>query len=111
MHDHEHEHHHEEEHLEAFTLFDEAGNEHHFVLLAELEKETQNYWVCEEIFVENEEIKDFGDLYLFKKATDEEGNVYLDSIEDENEFNEVIKIWEDMTSEEIVEDDSENVDN
>ncbi|MCD6104182.1 MAG: DUF1292 domain-containing protein [Thermosipho sp. (in: Bacteria)] len=112
---HEHEHEHEHEHMEAFTLYDEEGNEHNFVLLGELEREQNEYWVCEEIFVEGEDIKDFGDLYIFKKTTDEEGNIYLDSIEDENEFNEAVKLWEDMgsTDFEILEesDESEDVDN
>jgi uncharacterized protein YrzB (UPF0473 family) len=104
--------------MEAFTLYDEEGNEHNFVLLGEIEKDQNEYWVCEEIFVERDDIKDFGDLYIFKKATDEDGNIYLDSIEDENEFNEVVKLWEDMGSSdfEILEEqdeseESEDVDN
>ena len=36
-HEHDHEHNHEEEHIDAFTLVDEEGNEHNFVLLGEVE--------------------------------------------------------------------------
>jgi uncharacterized protein YrzB (UPF0473 family) len=92
-HDHEHEHH---DHIDAFTLMDEEGNEHHFVLLGEVENKGKTYWVCEEIFVENDEVSEFGDTYLFVKTEDEDGNVFLDSIESEEEFNEVAKIWEEM---------------
>jgi len=51
-HEHDHEHNHEEEHIDAFTLVDEEGNEHNFVLLGEVENKGKTYWVCEEIFVE-----------------------------------------------------------
>lgn len=105
-HDHEHDHHHEHshehdhEHIDAFTLMDEENNEHHFVLLGEVENKGKNYWVCEEIFVENEEISEFGETFIFVKSEDADGNVYLDSIESEEEFNEVVKIWEDMMGDE-----------
>lgn len=96
----EHEHEHQHEHVDAFTLMDEDGNEHHFVRLGEVENRGKLYWVCEEIFVENEEIVDFGDTYIFVKTEDEGGNVFLDSIDDEEEFNEVAQIWEDMMGDE-----------
>lgn len=100
-HDHEHHHHeHEHDHIDAFTLMDEEGNEHHFVLLGEVENKGKVYWVCEEIFVENDEISEFGDTFLFVKSEDDEGNVFLDSIQDEEEFNEVVKVWEDMMGDE-----------
>jgi len=60
-HDHDHEHH---DHIDAFTLMDEEGNEHHFVLLGEVENKGKTYWVCEEIFVENDEVSEFGDTYF-----------------------------------------------
>lgn len=100
MFEHEHDHEHEHEHIDAFTLTDEQGNEHHFVRLGEIENKGKLYWVCEEIFVDGEEIVDFGDTYLFVKTEDEEGNVFLDSVDDEEEFNEVVKIWEDMMGDE-----------
>ncbi|HOK87877.1 MAG TPA: DUF1292 domain-containing protein [Fervidobacterium sp.] len=99
-HEHEHEQDHEEDHVDAFTLVDEEGNEHNFVLLGEVENKGKIYWVCEEIFVEDEEISDFGDTFLFSKSEDQEGNVFLDSIESEDEFNEVVKVWEDMVGDE-----------
>jgi len=99
-HHHEHEHEHNHDHIDAFTLVDEEGNEHHFVLLGEVENKGKTYWVCEEIFVENEEISEFGDTFLFVKSEDDDGNVLLDSIQDEEEFNEVVKIWEDMMGDE-----------
>ncbi|WP_184619027.1 DUF1292 domain-containing protein [Thermosipho japonicus] len=111
MHDHHHEHEHEHEHLEAFTLYDEEGNEHNFILLAEIENEGSDYWACEEIFVENEEITDFGELYIFKKTVDKEGNVFLDTIEDKDEFNRVAKMFEEMSDFEIVDEENEDIDN
>jgi len=99
-HHHDHDHEHEHDHIDAFTLTDEEGNEHHFVLLGEVENKGKTYWVCEEIFVENEEVSEFGDTYLFLKSEDDEGNVFLDSVQSEDEFNEVVKIWEDMMGDE-----------
>ncbi len=111
-HNHEHEHDHDE-HIDAFTLVDESGAEHHFVMLGEVENKGKTYWVCEEIFVEGEDIKEFGDTYLFKKNEDTEGNVFLDSIESEEEFNEVVKIWEEMMGDEefFIDADDEDIDN
>ncbi|MCD6102561.1 MAG: DUF1292 domain-containing protein [Thermotogae bacterium] len=86
----------EKEELDAFVLTDENGENHHFVLLGELSKNNKRYWICEEIVVaENGEIESFGDIYPFR-ITEDNGELYVDTIDDEEEFIDVSNAWNEM---------------
>lgn len=95
MHEHDHEHYHEhDEELEVFVLTDDKGEEKAFVFVAEIEDEGKTYWVCEEVEIQEDgSAKESGELYLFEK-TEEDGELYLSSIDDDEEFERVSKIWE-----------------
>ncbi len=85
------------EDLDVFVLTDEQGNEHHFVILAEIEDGMKKYWICEEIMVnEQGEIEQFGDVYPFEVKQAEDGSLYIDSVESEEEFERVSKAWEEL---------------
>lgn len=86
-----------EEDLDVFVLTDEQGHEHHFVVLAEIEDGMKKYWICEEIKVNEEgEIQQFGDIYPFEVKEAEDGGLYIDSVESEEEFERVSKAWEEL---------------
>ncbi len=85
------------EDLEVFVLTDESGQEHHFVLLAEIDDGGKRYWICEEIMVNEEgQIEEFGEVYPFLVKEDESGGLFVDSIESEEEFERVSKAWNEL---------------
>ncbi|ABV32903.1 MULTISPECIES: DUF1292 domain-containing protein [Pseudothermotoga] len=87
----------EKENFEVFVLTDENNVDHHFVLLAEIENSGKKYWVCEEIMVDEEgQITDFGEIYPFEVKKDDTGNLFVDSIETEEEFDRVSEAWNNM---------------
>lgn len=89
----------EKEELDAFVLSDENGENHHFVLLGEFEKNDKRYWICEEIVVaENGEIESFGDIYPFR-VTEGNGELYVDTVDNEEEFIDVSNTWNKIVEE------------
>lgn len=98
--DHEaYDHGHDDEY-EVFFLTDEKGDEKAFGFVAEIEDAGNVYWVCEELEIhEDGSATELGELYLFKK-TEENGELYLSSIDDDEEFERVAKIWEDFVESE-----------
>jgi len=94
------------EHIDVFALRDESGEEHFFVLLAEIEDSGSNYWVGENVDFDEEtnEITSEGNIYLFKSFEDEQGNQMLDSVTDE-ELQRVSKIWEQISNEVFLDSD------
>lgn len=87
----------QKEDFEVFVLTDENNVDHHFVLLAEIEDAGKKYWVCEEIMVdENGEIADFGEIYPFQVKEGENGELFVDSIETEEEFERVSTAWNEL---------------
>lgn len=97
---------HTHEHIDVFALKDESGEEHFFVLLAEIEDSGNDYWICENVEFDEEtnEITSKGNVYLFRSLEDEQGNQILDSVTDE-ELQRVSKIWEQMSDEVTTESD------
>ncbi|KUK03403.1 MAG: hypothetical protein XD58_0193 [Thermotoga sp. 50_1627] len=86
-----------QEDLDVFVLTDEEGHEHHFVILAEIEDGMKKYWICEEIMMNEEgEIEQFGDIYPFEVKEAEDGGLYIDSVQSEEEFERVSKAWEEL---------------
>ncbi|AKI96756.1 DUF1292 domain-containing protein [Kosmotoga pacifica] len=103
LHEHEHEH-----HYEMFAISDEDGNEHNFALITQLDVDDKRYWVCQEAFVEGEEVVGFDeDSYVvFRASEDENGNVILNSLDDE-EFEKVSKAWDEELSHIVGEEEEE----
>lgn len=87
------------EDMEFFTLTDEKGNENDFMFLKELEIDGKTYWICQEAIrdEENQELILDGVVAFFVEK--EEGKVYLNSIDDEEEFKKVSDVWESIEDE------------
>ncbi|ACR80806.1 MULTISPECIES: DUF1292 domain-containing protein [Kosmotoga] len=83
------------EHLEMFAITDEAGQEHNFALIEQFEHNGGLYWVCQEAFFEDDDKIRFDEesFVVFKAEQDDDGNLYLNSLEDE-EFESFQKAWE-----------------
>lgn len=87
----------QKEDFEVFVLTDEDNVDHHFVLLAEIEDSGKKYWICEEIMVDEKgEITDFGEIYPFQVKEGEDGGLFVDSIETDEEFERVSKAWNEL---------------
>lgn len=85
-----------EEETNLITLVDEDGNEHRFTLLNVLEVEGSKYAV---MFPETAEEEDDEEAIIFRIDTDEAGEEVLVDIEDDNEFDKVCQVLEDMYAE------------
>ncbi|MEA2065966.1 MAG: DUF1292 domain-containing protein [Thermotogota bacterium] len=84
-----------EEELEFFSITDENDEEQDFALIAEFETGGKTYWICQEAnFKDDNKVELNEDAYVaFRVERDEEGNAYLDSLDDE-EFNHLKKEWQ-----------------
>ncbi|HAA85508.1 MAG TPA: DUF1292 domain-containing protein [Kosmotogaceae bacterium] len=86
----------EEEDLQVFSITDEDDEEHHFALVNEFEHDGKNYWVCEELFFDEEdEISVDEEAYVIFRAEEEDGNTFLFSLE-EAEFDNASKKWDEL---------------
>ena len=81
------------------SVVDENGVEHTFEELDRIETDDGRYIALLPIYNEAEEIIDSdGELIILSVVEDEDGETYLEPIEDENVFNEVGKIFEERLS-------------
>ena len=77
------------------SVVDEEGVEHTFEELDRIETDDGRYIALLPIYNEAEEILDGdGELIILSVIEDEDGETYLEPIEDENLFNEIGKIFE-----------------
>ncbi len=85
-----------EEELNWITLVDEEGKEHRFNLINILEMEGLKYAVMvpEQQASENEE-----EAFIFRLETDEDGEEVLVDIEDDEEFNRVCELLDELEDE------------
>jgi uncharacterized protein YrzB (UPF0473 family) len=83
---------------EYYTLTDEEGNELKFELIGKAELKGTQYYA----FIPADEESD-GEFceYTILKVTEEEGEEILVSIDDDDEFEDVADIFDDMFDEEI----------
>jgi len=108
----DHENEHDHEHFDMFAISDEDGNEHNFALISQLDVDEKHYWVCQEAFVEAEEVVGFDEesYVVFRASEEDDGNIVLNSLEDD-EFEKVSKAWNEelsrITAEEIEEEAEE----
>jgi uncharacterized protein YrzB (UPF0473 family) len=79
--DHDHE-------TDVVILTDDDGNEHEFIIVDVMTHNDKNY----AILVPNDEAE--GDAVIFRLEEAENGEEYLVDIEDDTEWNEVVKAYE-----------------
>ena len=84
---------------EIYTLTDEDGNELEFELIGECEYKGNKYYAM--ISVADAENEDEFCEYTILKVTEEGGEEILVSIDDDDEFEDVADIFDDMFDEEI----------
>lgn len=91
------------------TVVDEEGVEHTFEELDRIETETGRYVALLPVYDEAEEIlDDDGELILLKVQEEADGEIFLEPIEDEEEFNTVGQLFEERLSDLFeIEDDSD----
>lgn len=92
---------------EVITLVDEEGEEHDFEVIDVIEVEGEKYAILlpvlegeEDAEAETEDEEDSDEAIILKFAQDEEGNEFLVDIEDDEEWEKVAGIWEEMLAEE-----------
>lgn len=84
----------EEFNPDLVSVIDENGVEHVFEELDRIETDTAKYVALLPVYDEAEEILDDDGELIILKVCEEDGETYLEPIEDDNEFNEVGKIFE-----------------
>ena len=89
----------EEFNPDLVSVIDENGVEHVFEELDRIETDTAKYVALLPVYDEAEEILDDDGELIILKVCEEDGETYLEPIEDDNEFNEIGKIFEDRLSE------------
>ena len=89
----------EEFNPDLVSVIDENGVEHVFEELDRIETDTAKYVALLPVYDEAEEIIDDDGELIILKVCEEDGETYLEPIEDDNEFNEIGKIFEERLSE------------
>ncbi|MBR5190609.1 MAG: DUF1292 domain-containing protein [Clostridia bacterium] len=97
----------EEFNPDLVSVIDENGVEHVFEELDRIETDTAKYVALLPVYDEAEEILDDDGELIILKVCEEDGETYLEPIEDDNEFNEIGKIFEERLSELFAFDDEE----
>ena len=89
----------EEFNPDLVSVIDENGVEHVFEELDRIETDTAKYVALLPVYDEAEEILDDDGELIILKVCEEDGETYLEPIEDDNEFNEIGKIFEERLAE------------
>ena len=84
----------EEFNPDTVTVIDENGVEHTFEELDRIETDTAKYVALLPVYDEAEEILDDDGELIILRVSEENGETYLEPIEDDDEFNEIGKIFE-----------------
>ena len=84
----------EEYNPDLVSVIDEDGVEHVFEELDRIETDTAKYVALLPVYDDAEEILDDDGELIILKVSEEDGETYLEPIEDDNEFNEIGKIFE-----------------
>lgn len=84
----------EEFNPDIVTVIDENGVEHTFEELDRIETDTAKYVALLPVYDEAEEILDDDGELIILRVSEENGETYLEPIEDDDEFNEIGKILE-----------------
>lgn len=86
---------------EFYTLTDEEGNEIEFELIGVTEYKGNTYYAMIPVEDENKEDDAFCEYVILRVDTDEKGETTLNTLEDDEEFDDVADLFDDMFSEEI----------
>lgn len=83
---------------DVISLLDEDGKEHEFEIVDALELEEKQYLALVPLYDESqaaEALEDSGELVILRvsEEEDEDGEQYLDAIEDEDEYNRVAELF------------------
>ena len=89
----------EEFNPDLVSVIDENGVEHVFEELDRIETDTAKYVALLPVYDDAEEIIDDDGELIILKVCEEDGETYLEPSEDDNEFNEIGKIFEERLSE------------
>jgi uncharacterized protein YrzB (UPF0473 family) len=84
---------------DLISVVDENGVEHVFEELDRIETDEGRFVALLPVYQEAEEILDDDGDVIILKVSEEDGETYLEPIEDDNEFNEIGKIFEERLSE------------
>lgn len=84
----------EEFNPDIVTVIDENGVEHTIEELDRIETDTAKYVALLPVYDEAEEILDDDGELIILRVSEENGETYLEPIEDDDEFNEIGKIFE-----------------
>lgn len=76
---------------EIYTLTDEEGNEEEFELIGKYMENGVTY----NALIPADEKKQNGEYIILRREEDEEGNVFLATIEDDDEFDRIADIFDD----------------
>jgi len=85
----------EEYNPDIVSVVDEDGKEHVFEELDRIETENGKYVALVPLYDEAEQMLDDDGELIILKVSEENGETYLEPIEDETEFNEIGQIFED----------------
>ena len=88
---------------EIYTLTDEEGNELHFALLGTLEHNGETYKALIPVNEDGEE--ESSEYVILKCSVDENGEDILETIEDDDEFDEIADIFDDEFSDILYDED------
>ena len=80
------------------SVADEDGVEHTFEELDRIETDDARYVALLPVYDEAEDILDDDGELIILKVNEEDGETYLEPIEDEDEFNEIGSIFEERLS-------------
>lgn len=80
------------------SVVDEDGVEHTFEELDRIETDDARYVALLPVYDEAEDILDADGELIILKVNEEDGETYLEPIEDEDEFNEIGSIFEERLS-------------
>ena len=84
------------EEIETYTLTDENGDEAEFELIGEAELDGVTYYAMQEL---DENLEPVGDEYvILRLEVDEDGEEYLVSVDDDEEFDRVADYFDDEFS-------------
>lgn len=83
---------------DVISLLDEDGKEHEFEIVDALELEEKQYLALVPLYDESqaaEALEDSGELVILRvsEEADEDGEQYLDAIENEDEYNRVAELF------------------
>ena len=95
---------------DILTLVDEDGVEHEFEIADTLDLDDERYMALIPVFDDEADMLDDSGELVVLKVVDEDGDEFLEAIQDEDEFNKVSKIFMDKLDEmyDFIEQDGEN---